>query len=371
MSKLLVLETPTQESIKVRAITYQNYATPFALKTLYIPIANKESIVTPTEVLVKVMTTSVNPVDCILKNFSNNYFGPKFKIPGGDFAGIVVKAGSESGYKEGDKIYGDCLSLNKRGSFSDSIIFEPKKAFVCEKIPDGMPFEEAGSLACVSNTAFESLRKYNGNLYGKNVLVLGAGTSVGFFAVQFAKYYFNAKNVVATCSSQSSFKTTKAGADLTIDYTKSEVSKLEALLEFVKIHGFFDIIVDCVRDESVISNFPNLLQKGKDGGIFTQITGSYTLDYKNIHLYNMIPSWRYLYNKWKYQLGFSDYPIVATWTERDEEYGAAIEKLWKENKLDIVIDSSYNAYKDFNEAFEKVATCTAKGKVILNWNNPE
>lgn len=354
------------DALKVKALTYENYTTPLSVIDFEIPI-DATSVVKPTEILLQMKASSLNPVDCILKQMSNNWFGPKVKIIGGDFAGVVVKAGAETDYKPGDKLYGDLLSLKTRGSCSDFVIFEPAKALVCEKIPENMTFEEAGSLGCVSNTAFEGLQKYNGDLEGKNILVLGAGTSVGFFSVQFAKHFFKAANVVATCSSTSKEKTINAGADITIDYSKGDEYKISEMKKFVSENGKFDLIIDCVRDEIVIDYFVDILKPGTEKGVFAQVGGSYVIDYKDIHLYNFLPSFKILLSGWKYRLGFSKFPIESVWTSRDAKYGPAIEQLWKEDKLNITIDSVYNVFTEFDDAFERVASCKAKGKVVLKF----
>lgn len=353
--------------LTVKAVTYENGSTPLITSNIDIPVI-PETIVKPTEVLVKVKGVALNPVDCILKNLSNNWFGPKTKIIGGDFSGIVVKAGSDSGFSENDKIYGDILHLRNRGSASEYILFEPKKALICEKIPEGMSFIEAASLPCVSNTGFETLKVYKGDsLKGKNVLVLGAGTSVGSFAVQFAKKYFEAGLVAATCSSKSTEKTKKFGADITIDYTKGDEYKIKEFKSIVSTKGKFDIIVDCVRDECVIENFDELLKPGSENGVYSQVAGSYVIDYKKAGIYDMIPSWKYQFNQLKYKLGLFKYDIKTIWTQPDPTYGPAIAKLWNEKKLHIVIDSTYDAYTDSNTAFDRVATCSAKGKVVLTF----
>ena len=356
----------TGNKLKVTAITYENGSSPLKVSEVDLPVQEK-TIVKPTEVLVQVKATSLNPVDTILKQFSNSYFGPKEKIIGGDFSGIVVNAGNETPLKVGDKVYGDMLTLTKQGSCSNFVIFEPEKILVCEKIPDNMSFEQAASLACVSNTAFQALKKYCGDLKDKNVLVLGAGTAVGCFSVQFARHYFEAANVVATCSSKSAEKTEKSGATLTIDYTKGEKFKYDKLLDFVKSQGRFDLIVDCVRDESVMDHFDFLLKPATEKGVFAQVNGSYVLDYTNIKFSNLLPSWKSVSSGFKSLVGISKYAYAPVRTARDPEYGAAVAKLWKEKKLKIFIDSQYDAYTGFKEAFNRVASCSAQGKVILKF----
>lgn len=361
------LNLPIKDNaLKVKALTYENYNSPLKVTEVEIPI-DAESIVKPTEILLQMKASSLNPVDCILKQLSNNWFGPKTKIIGGDFAGIVIKAGAETNYKPGDKLYGDLLGLKTRGACSEYVIFEPSKVLICEEIPENMTFEQAGSLGCVSNTAFEGLQKYKGDLNGKNVLILGAGTSVGFFTVQFAKHFFKAANVVATCSANSNEKTINAGADFTIDYSKGIKYKIDEIKKFVSENGKFDLIMDCVRDEIVIDYFEEILKPSTEHGVFAQVGGSYVIDYKNIHLYNFLPSLKILWNSCKQSLGFSNFSIEKVWTTTDKEYGPAIEQLWKEKNLNIAIDSVYDVFTDFDAAFERVASCKAKGKVVLKF----
>ena len=352
--------------LKVKAVTYLNKKTPLTIKEIDIPVVPGE-IIKPTELLVQVKATSINPVDCVFKGMNNGWFTKGDRVIGGDFAGLIVKAGSETNFKEGDRIYGDILTIKLRGSFSEYIIFEPATAVICEKIPEGMKYEEAGSLPIASGTSYQCLNCYKGNLEGKNVLILGAGTSVGTYAVQFAKHFFKAGNVVATCSSKSAEKITKCGADILIDYTKGDRPKINELLEFVKVNGKFDIIVDTVRDEIVMDYFNELLQTYDNNGILTQVGGSYVIDYTNITLYNMLPSYRVLSNKIKFKLGLSKYYIEPILLHQCDTYGKAVETLYKQNKFIFSIDSIKDAYTQAEEAYQRVASGKAAGKVVVKW----
>ena len=353
-------------SLKVKAVTYHSYKTPLTTKEVEIPVT-PGSIVKPTELLVQVKGTSINPVDCIFKGMSYGCLGPKNKIIGGDFSGIVVKAGSKTKYKPGDKIFGDILSITRRGSSSDFILFEPENAQVCELIPEGMTFEQAASLPIVSGTAYQCLYSHKGSLEGGNVLVLGSGTSVGTYAVQFAKHYFKASKVVATCSAGSTEKTKKGGADVIVDYTKGKTDKVSQILEFVKEHGKFDIIVDAVRDEDLISYFPHVLKPVSENGLFCQVQGSYTIDYSEIHIYQFLPSWKKFVSMLKYKLGFSKYLIESVLLENTKGYGDAVRTLWANRELNIPIDSVYDAYSEAQSALERVASGKSKGKVVLKF----
>lgn len=353
-------------ALKVKAITYRSYKTPLTITEVDIPVT-PGSIVKPNEVLVKVKATSFNPVDCIFKGMNYGFFGPKNKIIGGDFSGVVVKAGAQTEYKPGDKIFGDVLSFFRRGSSSQYILFDPSKNQVCEKIPEGMTFEQAASLPIVSGTAYQCLYTHKGSLEGGNVLVLGSGTSVGTYTVQLAKRYFKAGKVVATCSQNSTEKTKNGGGDVIVDYTKGETYKVNQILEFVKEHGKFDIIVDTVRDESLIPYFSIVLKPASEHGLFSQVEGSYTIDYSDIRLCQFIPSWKKFSASLKYKIGLSSYPIESILLENTKGYGDAIRKLWANHELNIPIDSVKDAYTEAQAALDRVASGKSKGKVVVKF----
>lgn len=353
----------TNNKLKIKAVTYRNHSSSLEISELEIPV-EKDTIVKPTEVLIQVKATAFNPIDCLLYQFSSNNLGNKKKVIGGDFAGIVLKAGIETSYHPGDKLYGNILQLRKRGSFSNFVIFEPNEVKICEHIPEGLSFIEAASLS-VSLTSFQGLKKYNGDLKDKNILILGAGTNVGTYAIQFAHSYFKASYIVATCSSNSKEKAIKCGANLTIDYTKGEEKKYVQLLEFVKSYGKFDFIFDCVRDESVIDHFDEIMKPGNEGGICAQVVGSYVMDYQHIHVYHLLPSWKSIVTPLKYRIGLSKYRFISVSSSKDSEFGSVIKQLMEEDKLCVFIDSVHDAYTQFAEAYSRVASGKAAGKVVL------
>jgi NADPH:quinone reductase-like Zn-dependent oxidoreductase len=360
------IELPVEDNnLVVKAVTYKSYKTPLTTKEIKIPIT-PGTIVKPYELLIKVKATSINPVDCILKGANYGWFGDR--VIGGDFSGIVIRAGDETKYKNGDLVFGDVLSFTGRGSSSEYILFDTRKAVILEKISNGMTFEQAASLPVVSGTALQCLNYYKNSLEGKNVLVLGAGTSVGTYTVQFAKNYFKAGKVVATCSPNSSEKITKCGADVIIDYTKGNTSKNNEILEFVKVNGKFDIIVDAVRDEIVFDYFDAILKPYKQGGILTQVEGSYTIDYTKIKITDFLPSWKKFSAGLKYKLGISKYEIVSVIIKNNKNYGDIINSLFNSGKLIFAIDAVKDAYTEAQAAYERVASGKAKGKVVLKYD---
>ncbi|GMM46580.1 Yim1 protein [Pichia kluyveri] len=354
------------DTLKIKALTYINNKTPLTIEDIDIPVVPKD-IVQPDELLVENKATSLNPIDCVFKELSSMKFCPKQTIIGGDFAGTVVKAGSKTKFKAGDNIYGLVFKSGTRGSCSNYILFKPEDAITCEIIPKGMTFEEAGSSPTVSATAFQTVSAYKGDLKDKNILVLGGGTSVGAYSIQFAKHYFKAGKVVATCSPRSAKKALQYGADVTIDYNKGDQYKIDELLKFVKENGKFDLIVDTIRDESPMPYFSSLLKTNNEKGLFSQVGGSYSNDYTKASLFSFLPSYKYISNSIKYKVGLSKYETINHRVAHSETYGKAMETLFKSGQLQFPIDSIKDAYTDGEEAFEKVATSNVSGKVVLKW----
>ena len=366
-NKMSTVELPIiNDTLKIKALTYVNNTNPLSIKDINIPVVPKD-IVQPDELLVQNKATSLNPVDCIFKSLSSLKFSKKQTVMGCDFAGTVVKAGSKTKFKVGDNVYGLVFRSGTRGSCSDYILFKPDDTIVCEIIPKGMTFEEAGSAATVSATAYQTVNAYKGDLKDKNVLVLGAGSSVGAYSIEFAKYYFNAGKVVATCSSRSAERVLQYGADVTIDYHKGEEYKINQLLKLVKENGKFDLIIDAVRDESLIPHFNSLLKTYKEYGLFSQVGGSYSNDYQNIKLINLLPSYANISNSIKFKFGLSQYEIINHRVTQSDTFGKAMETLYNSGQLKFPIDSINDAYTEGEEAFQKVATSKAGGKVVLKW----
>lgn len=350
--------------LKVKAVTYKSKYAPLAIKEISIPIT-PGSIVKQNELLVQVKATSLNPLDCLMKNFNRGWLGDR--VLGCDFAGVVIKAGSNTVFKEGEEIYGSFMEVFQRGTFSEYILFDPSTSLVCEKIPNGMSFEEASSMPMVSCTAYQCFQFYKGDLKDKKVLILGAGSSVGSYAVQLAKHYFNVGTVIGTCSPRSSDKVLKLGADGFVDYTKDDTSKINELLEFVKINGKFDIIIDVVRDEIIIDYFDSLLKTFKENGVFVTVNGPYTDDFKNIGLIDVLPSFRRVKQYTKYALGLSNYKAETEIVHSSDTFGEVIAKLYKERGLNFSINSVRDIYSDFQEGYDLIEGGKVGGKVVFKW----
>lgn len=339
------------------ALQFTNYSATLGYKPVEIPTELNAH-----EILIQTKAVSINSVDTLIFGLSSMFWGQCSKGFGCDFAGIVVKKGSKSKFDVGDEIFGSICDPGKAiGSFSEYIPIDERKTFFIDKIPKGMTFEQASSLGIVSSTAFQALSEHK-NLKGKNVLIVGGGTSVGTYAIQLAKRYFGANLIVSTCSSSSKERVKSYGADKVIDYNNEK--KVNSILDFVNEEGKFDLIVDLVRDQSLFPHTNDLVKGKRDGGTYIILAGLVTNDYKNPSLNDLLPCWEICKFSKKSSWCWSGPRFKMITINKNQDFGKVIIELWQSNNLDVVIDSQYNAKYEFNEAIERLASFKAKGKVV-------
>ncbi|VEU22101.1 DEKNAAC103124 [Brettanomyces naardenensis] len=358
------LPTVVDGKFKSSAITYTDYKSPFRISTVQVP-----ADVGPNEVLIKTQAASINPVDLIRKILSPTswFYETPTKRAGGDFAGIVVKAGADTGYQPGDRVYGDQLDRSGlTGSLSEYLLLDPSKVFTFDKIPEGLTFAEAAGIPLAGNTAYGALKAHEKPLKGGHVLILGAGTSVGHYAAQLTKYHFEVKSIVGTASSGSFDRVRKYGVDKLIDYTKGPTHEINEILEAVKENGKFDLVIDTVRDPILFGYLDTVLKPDSEGGVFLQIKGSKTLNYKSGHYLDVLPQWQFYLETLKEGWGLSKFKFVGFTKYQNRDFLAIVKGLLEKKEFTVDIDSKYD-FKDFQAAFDRVASVKSKGKVIIEF----
>ena len=93
-------------SYKAWTYTSPGYPQCLAHTTQTIP---DETPLKATEIQIRVKSAALDPVDIQLMNlplWSLPYLGSGTKGVGCDYAGVVLKGGAESGFKEGDEVFG-------------------------------------------------------------------------------------------------------------------------------------------------------------------------------------------------------------------------------------------------------------------------
>ncbi len=216
-----------------------------------------EEVATPQpgagEVLIKVLATSVNPVDWKIRSGAVKERMPvQFPyVLGRDVAGEVVKVGPEvTGLEVGQKVmglvwrsYAECLTAEASG---------------LTIVPEGLDLEQAGALPLVLTTGAQLVEHIHPK-QGQLVLVTGALGGVGRTTVFEAKQ--NGARVLAGVRGHQKKEAESLGADQVVAIDdEGEIGALPAL----------DAIADTVGG-SVIGQ---LIPKLKRGGILGSVLGS-------------------------------------------------------------------------------------------------
>ncbi|HEY9641903.1 MAG TPA: NAD(P)-dependent alcohol dehydrogenase, partial [Coleofasciculaceae cyanobacterium] len=181
---------------------------------------------------------------------------PKVKILGFDVAGRVEAVGQEvTQFQPGDDVFGD-LSACGFGAFAEYVC-AAESALVLK--PDTISFEDAAAVPGAALTALQGLRDCGHLQPGQKVLINGASSGVGSFAVQIAKAL--GADVTALCSAKKMDKVRSLGSDQVMDYTQVDVTQ----------SGIdYDLILDVAAYRSVFDYFSIL----KPGGSYVWVGGS-------------------------------------------------------------------------------------------------
>lgn len=166
------------------------------------------------EVLIEVYAAATNPIDYLLiMGFFKDSFPLQFPSGiGYDLSGVVTKKGSAvTDLEVGDKVFSRLPTVSP-GSFAEYIAAD---SGVVAKMPGNLSFEEAGGMALVGLTAFQSFEQIQLK-EGDRILIHAGSGGVGSFAIQYAKY--KGAYVYTTTSTDNVEWVRALGADKVIDY---------------------------------------------------------------------------------------------------------------------------------------------------------
>lgn len=209
----------------------------------------------PKDILLKVVATSVNPVDCYFRmgKLSGMVPVPLPWIPGLDASGIVAGVGTEvTRFKIGDAVYSR-TDIKRPGTYAEYVAID--EAIVAMK-PATISHVEAATLPLVSITAWEAIVRLGEVGAGQRVLVHAGSGGVGSIAVQLAKA--RGAHVIATTSARNMALVQSLGADEVIDYQAQQLAAAT---------GDLDMVFDTIGGETQTASWPLL----KKGGILVSI----------------------------------------------------------------------------------------------------
>ena len=245
----------------MKAIVWTKYGPPDALQL--------KDVETPTpkedEVLIRVHAATASTADTELRRlklplffavFLRLYLGflkpTRIRILGTEFAGEVVSVGKDvTGCQPGDQVYGYTgLSM---GTYAEYLCLSENPsalASVMGKKPVNVTYEEAAALPFGGLEALHSLRQANIQP-GQKVLIVGAGGSIGTYAVQLARHY--GAEVTGVDKPEKLEMLRSIGAQHVIDYTRED---------FTRIGQTYDVILDTIGKSPFARSLRSLHEQG-------------------------------------------------------------------------------------------------------------
>lgn len=213
---------------------------------------NDVAIPTPAEneVLIKVKSASVNPVDWKIRE---GYLQPMLNhsLPltlGWDVSGEVTAIGENvTSLKMGDPVFSR-PDIAKNGSYAEYMTVAANEVAVK---PTSMSWQEAAGVPLAALTAWQSLYDYAKLQAGERVLIHAGSGAVGQFAIQLAK--LRGAYVYTTTSARNTELVLSLGADQSIDYQKEDFTELKDI----------DVVFDTVGGKTQAGSWETLKTGGR------------------------------------------------------------------------------------------------------------
>jgi NADPH:quinone reductase-like Zn-dependent oxidoreductase len=313
----------------MQAVYFEKFGAPDVLKFGEMP----EPTCGSSQVVVEVKAASINPVDYKIvegEGLPLPLFGKFPRIPGSDFAGVVLKTGSAVTHvKPGDEVYGISTSFfGGPGSHAQKVVTNKR---VVRKIPAGLTIETMSAIPVGALTALNGLRQC-GELKGKNILLTGASGGVGLFALQLAKHF--GAHVTTICSAKNVPLVRRLGADETRDYATTPLESLNRK---------FDVFFDAYGPTPLATAAP-LIERG----------GYYV---------TTLPRGSKIFKSF-FGFIFSNPHVVMANLSISKSGFETIEKLLVEKKLEVLISKKY-PLSAAAEAYAALKSGGIPGKIIL------
>lgn len=140
----------------------------------------------PSEVLVQIHSSGVNPSDCKRRAGGRGEMSAPLIVPHSDGSGIIVETGNNVPKSRiGERVWLWNAQWNRDlGTAAEYISIDSTQAV---ELPHHMTFEEGACIGIPAVTAHRCLFS-DGTLRGKSILVAGGTGSVGSCAIQLAKW---------------------------------------------------------------------------------------------------------------------------------------------------------------------------------------
>ncbi|WP_034129486.1 NADP-dependent oxidoreductase [Acinetobacter baumannii] len=307
-----------------------------------------QPVIKDNEVLVKVHSASINPLDLrVLEGEFKAILPVKFPfILGNDFAGTVVQVGKNvSQFKTGDEVY---AKTDIHGAFAEYTVVQQSSLALK---PKNISMEHAAALPLVALTAWQALVEVANLRAGQKVLIHAGSGGVGSIAIQLAKHL--GAIVATTTSSKNSSWVKELGADIIIDYKTTD---------FEQELKDFDVVLD-TQGGKILEKSLNVLKRG---GRVISVSGPPDREFAEAINANWLLKFIIPFLSWsiKKKAEKNGVSYSFLFMQPNGQQLTQITKLIEDRKVKPIIDKTYDL-SQIKDAFQYVNTGRAKGKVIL------
>jgi NADPH2:quinone reductase len=300
----------------------------------------------PGEVRLRVMASSVNPVDVKIRAGAVA-LAPAFPaVLHGDVAGVIDAVGAGvTEFRAGDRVFG--LVGGVRGCPGALAEFLCADARLLALMPDSLDFAGAAALPVVALTAYEALYRRTDLAPGASVLVQAGTGGVGHVAVQMARA--RGLRVAATVSGEAkAAMVRRLGADEAVNYRDEAVA---GYVQRLTGGRGFDLVIDTVGGDNLEKSFAAARHGGEVVCVAARGTHDLSLMHgKGLSLHVVFKLLPLLSGEGREQLA-ADLRVIALEVEA--------------GRLQPLIDPRRFAFDDVAAAHAFLESGRAVGKVVL------
>jgi NADPH2:quinone reductase len=231
----------------MKALCFESYGPPSVLKIKDIP----KPVPRKGEALIQVEASAVNPSD--VKNVSGHFKSSLPRVPGRDYAGIVVGGDAETGLEVWGT--GPAFGVTRDGAHAEYILVPAE--FITPK-PENLTMEKAAAIGVAYLAAWCSLVTAGEIQSAETILIVGVSGAVGRAATQIA-HWKKARVIGASISSDN-----PSGADAIVNTTTQELAmEVRALTSGKGV----DLVLDAVGGPLFEPSLKSLRRGGRQVAI--------------------------------------------------------------------------------------------------------
>jgi len=330
----------------VKALVYKDYGGPemMAFTDLGEPQTGQR------EVKVRVHAAALNPVDFKVRNGALrraiNYKMPL--IAGFDVSGEVIEVGLRARHFEvGDRVHA-YTGAARPGTCMETICLDRSDV---APMPKSLSYEQAAAVPLAALTAWQVLNDVMKLKAGEEILIHAGAGGVGTFAIQFAKLM--GARVTTTASEAKHALLKELGAADCVDYGK---------IDFTTLGRKFHAVFDTIGGKTLIDSFKVVKPGGKVVSIVSLPDDAAA---KRLNI-GFVPR---LFIRWALR------PVHAAARAAKAEYRwlavspseaqlRRIDEFIENGQVKVIVDSVY-PFDQFREAFAKLESGHATGKIVL------